>query len=327
VKKQALREGTVKLKSKFLRFNRSEGIKQMVKNERQDDNPSTKSGSKIVKRTSKLPDPSVLLKHGFIARAMVLASMPHSKPQETYFERKNGHYTLALQANQKIGLPYGPIPRLLFAWMTTEAVLTKDRTLVLGKSLAHFMRQLDIAPTGGRNGSITALKEQMKRLFSTMISCTYSNEERDAGVQMLLVDNYDLWWSPKDPEQIGLMDSTITLSEKFFEEITKSPVVFYMEALKALRKSPLALDIYLWLTYKNSYADSPTIISWESLQLQFGSEYQNNSRGKADFKAKFVASLKKVAVVYDDAKKLKVSKGGLKYFPGKPHVSKLGKAS
>jgi hypothetical protein len=279
----------------------------------------------VLKRYGKLLDPGAQLTHGFMARAMVLASMPHSKPEKTYFERKNGRYSLVLQANQKIGLPYGPIPRLLFAWITTEAVRTKERTLILGKTLAHFMRQLDIEPTGGRNGSITALREQMRRLFSTTISCTYSDEERDAGVQMLLVDKYDVWWTPKDPEQIGIMDSTITLSEKFFDEITRSPVVFYMEALKALRKSPMALDIYLWLTYKNSYSNSPTVISWEFLQLQFGAEYQENSRGKADFRAKFRAALKKVGVIYPDAKKLKASRDGIKYFPGEPHVPKLTK--
>jgi hypothetical protein len=281
------------------------------------------SMEKLLTQYGPLLDSEAKLTRGFISRAMVLASMPHSEPKDTYFERKNGHYTLAMQANQKIGLPYGSIPRLLFAWITTEAVKTKERTLVLGKSLSDFMRQLDIEPTGGKKGTITALNEQMKRLFSTTISCTYSDEERDAGLQMLLVDNYDLWWTPKDPGQLGLLNSTITLSEKFFNEVTKSPVVFYMEALKALRKSPMALDIYMWLTYKNSYSVKPVVISWESLQLQFGAGYPNNSRGKADFKQKFKEALEKVSVVYNDARKLKVLKNGLKYNPGLPHVPKL----
>jgi hypothetical protein len=281
------------------------------------------SNSKLATQYGALLDPSAELTHGFIARAMVLASMPHSEPKGAYFERKNGHYTLSMQANQKIGLPYGPIPRLLFAWITTEAVRTKQRTLVLGKSLTDFMRQLDLTPNGGPRGNITALKEQMKRLFSTMISCTYSDEERDAGVQMLLVDSYDLWWTPKSPEQLGLMDSTITLSEKFFEEITKSPVIFYMEALKALRKSPMALDIYMWLTYKNSYSRNPLTISWESLQLQFGAGYPNDAQGKADFKRKFKEALKKVSIIYEAAQKLQPVKTGLRYIPGEPHVPKL----
>jgi hypothetical protein len=292
---------------------------------------TTKTGSKPVKDSveklisqyGKLLDPGAKLTHGYIARAMVLASMPHSETSETYFKRENGNYKLSMTADPDIGLPYGSIPRIVFAWMTTEAVRKKSRELKLGKSLAEFMRQLDIEPTGGRNGSITALREQIKRLFATTISCTYSDDERDAGMRMLLVDEYDLWWEPKDPQQSGLWDSTITLSEKFFNEITRSPVVFYMEALKALRKSPLALDIYMWLTYKNSYSTNPIVISLESLMMQFGSGYPNDARGKADFKRKFNAALKKVSVAYPEAKKLKFTAKGLQYVPGHPHVPKL----
>jgi hypothetical protein len=278
---------------------------------------------KIAEQYGALLDPSAKLTRGFIARAMVLASMPHSEPKETFYTRENGHYKLTMVANPNIGLPYGPIPRLLFAWITTEAVRKKKRTLVLGKSLSAFMRQLDLEPKGGVRGTIRALKEQMIRLFSTTISCTYSDDDRAAGLQMLLVDSYDLWWTPKDPGQLGLQDSTIVLSEKFFTELTTSPVVFYMEALKALRKSPMALDIYMWLTYKNSYSRNEMLLSWESLQLQFGAGYPNDSQGKADFKRKFKEALKKVSLAYPEAQKLKALKEGLKYVPGEPHVPKL----
>jgi hypothetical protein len=270
-----------------------------------------------------LLEPGARLTHGYIARAMVLASMPHSEPKETYFERENGKYRLSMVADPKVGLPYGSIPRLLFAWMTTEAVRTKSRELKLGKSLSQFMRSLDIEPTGGQKGTIKALREQIRRLFATTISCTYSDEDHEAGLRMLLVDEYDLWWTPKDPGQYGLWESTITLSEKFFNEITRSPVIFYMEALKALRKSPMALDIYMWLTYKNSYSTKPVIISWESLQMQFGAGYPETSQGKANFKLKFREALKKVCIAYPDAKKLRVLRNGLEYIPGSPHVPKL----
>ena len=36
-------------------------------------------------------------------------------------------------------LPYGNIPRLLLAWVCTEAVRTQSRELVLGASLSAFM--------------------------------------------------------------------------------------------------------------------------------------------------------------------------------------------
>jgi Plasmid encoded RepA protein len=77
---------------------------------------------------------------GYMARALVQATMPHKRTEALFFERTNGNFTLAMSANAKVGLPYGTIPRLLVAWLTGEAVRTKERTLVLGPSLTAFMR-------------------------------------------------------------------------------------------------------------------------------------------------------------------------------------------
>ena len=261
---------------------------------------------------------------GFIARALVLATLPHSKPKESYFSRRNGDYTFSMVAHPDTGLPYGSIPRLLLIWITSEAVRTKSRKLYLGKSLADFMRALDILPTGGRKGTITALREQLKRLFSTSISCSYTDEKRDSRLNMFIIDSSDLWWSPiENIDHDGLWESSITLSERFFEEITKSPVVFLMDALKDLRKSPMALDIYTLLTYKNSYSKSPYLISWELLQIQLGASYPDTPQGRRDFKKKFKEGFKKVCEVYPEAAKCKITKDGLFYVPGATHVPKL----
>ena len=37
-------------------------------------------------------------------------------------------------------LPFGNLPRLLMAWVSTEAVRTQSGELVLGRSLSEFMR-------------------------------------------------------------------------------------------------------------------------------------------------------------------------------------------
>ena len=46
---------------------------------------------------------------GFLARAMVQATLPHKKVAGNEFERKNGAYTLHLLAPAKVGLPYGTV--------------------------------------------------------------------------------------------------------------------------------------------------------------------------------------------------------------------------
>lgn len=233
---------------------------------------------------------------GFMARSLVQATMPHRKAEGNEFKRTNGAFTLSMLAPSDIGLPYGSVPRILLAWLTTEAVKTKDREIVLGDSLSDFMRQLDMIPTGGRWGSITRLREQMTRLFSCFISCTYVDNNLTALKNIMVADKSTLWWEPKNPEQIQLFKSTVTLSQGFFDEVTQNPVPIDIRALKALQKSPLALDIYCWLTYRMSYLRSPVVIPWESLQMQFGADYGRTR----DFKAAFLDQLRRVKILYPE---------------------------
>ena len=58
-----------------------------------------------------------------------------------------------------------------------------------------------------------------------------------------------LWWDEKHPAQTTLWDSWIQLSEEFFEAITAAPVPVDVRALRALKRSPRALDLYAWATY------------------------------------------------------------------------------
>lgn len=252
---------------------------------------------------------------GYMARALVQATMPHKRNKGNEFIRHNGHFTLTMLAPSEIGLPYGTIPRLLIAWVTTEAVITKERELILGNSLSKFMQKLGLMPTGGRWGSITRLREQMKRLFSSMVSCYYSDEKINTEMGFRIADKHILWWDAKNPAQSGLWESSILLTHPFFEEITSSPVAIDMAALKALKRSPMALDIYCWLTYRMSYLRKVTEIPWQVLEIQFGADYQDIR----NFKLKFLQQLRKVLVVYREAK-VETGDRGLILKPSKTHV-------
>jgi hypothetical protein len=95
-----------------------------------------------------------------------------------------------------------------------------------------------------------------------------------------------------------------------------------MRALRALKRSPMALDIYCWLTYRTSYLKKPTQISWEGLQGQFGADYPRTGQGLRDFRKGFNHALVKVQAVYDGAK-ASASPSGLLLTPGRPHIPKL----
>lgn len=250
-------------------------------------------------------------------RSLVLATLPHSKRQDPFFVRKNGNFSLALVAHPDIGLPYGSLPRLLIAFLTTEAVRTNSRDIELGSSLSDFLIKLKEVPTGGQWGSITRVKDQTRRLFSTRISCSYTNDQFESGKNLDIVDSYDLWWHPSSPNQSSLFKSHVRLNEAFFKEVTQRPVPIDMRALMALKKSPMALDMYCWLTYRMSYLDRITVIHWDDLQAQVGSSY----RRTRDFKAKFIQHLNSVLAVYPSARVDFVEKG-LKLKPSSTHIPK-----
>ena len=260
---------------------------------------------------------------GFSARLLVQATLPHSEPsiaESSEFKRSNGFVTIRIQAREEFGFPYGTYPRLLLSWITTEAVRTKSTELELGESLRDFMTKLDLATTGGREGSIGRLRNHMQRLFTATVSATYQEAGRWVDVGFRPVEKAQLFWDPKSPDQSALWKSTIRLNQTFFEEITKRPVPLDMGALRVLAKgrSPMAIDIYAWLTYRYSYLHEPTHIPWALLKDQFGADYSE----ERFFKRKFLAQLTKVKELYADAK-FEVTPDGLRLFPSRPHVRLL----
>lgn len=254
---------------------------------------------------------------GYMARALVLATMPHRRREGPEFTRRNGKFTMSLLAPSHVGLPYGSVPRLLVAWVTTEAVRTRRRELVLGSTLSEFMRRMDLETNGGLTGRIRPLKEQMRRLFSSSVSCTYESDGKFAIETVNMVDSARLWWHPKSPEQACLWSSTLTLGERFFEEIVERPVPVDLRALRALRGSPLALDVYCWLTYRLSYTRKPLVVPWEALEAQFGSDYSETRY----FRRNFAQRLKAVCSVYPDAQ-VSLRPAGLHLRPSRTHVAK-----
>lgn len=257
-------------------------------------------------------------KLGYMARALAQATMPHSKTEGQQFTRVNGAYTLSIIAPIEIGLPYGTIPRLLIAWITTQAVKTRKREIILGSTLSNFMEQLGLTPSGGPWGSIRRLREQSCRLFSATVSCHYKDNNLRAGKGFLIADGYALWWDPKSPNQKCFWESNVTLTESFFNEIIEKPIPIHMDALKALKRSPMALDIYSWLTYRVSYLKQPVIIPWVTLQVQFGADYQDTR----NFKLRFLQQLKNVLIVYQKAK-VEAGDTGLILKPSKSHIPKI----
>lgn len=260
-------------------------------------------------------------KLGYMARALIQATLPHKATPGNEFHRENGFFSLTILAPSKVGLPYGSIPRLLLSWMTTEAVQTRSPVLEMGPTLSAFMGELGMVPRGGKRGEITRLKNQTERLFSSTVSCQYADDTSSQGSGFRIAKDYVLWWTPKAPDQVPLWKSTVTLSTDFYKEIIERPVPVDMGALKALKRSPMALDIYFWMTYRLSYLRKDTVIPWPLLQAQFGADYAQDGHGQRNFKVKFIQRLKNVQEIYEKARVFGMDRG-LVLRPSPPHVAK-----
>lgn len=258
---------------------------------------------------------------GFMARILVQVTMPHSRPSSDQVERRNGHLRLHMLAPSTVGLPYGAYPRLLLAWLSTEAVRTRSKEIELGDSMGAFMRRLDIPVSHGVKGTARGLRDQMQRLFTCAVGWIEDDGRSWSNFGIRPVEKSELWWDPKQPDQTELWRSHIVLNETFFKELVDRPVPIDMRALRALSKSPLALDIYSWLTYRMSYLEQDQLVPWELLELQFGADY---TRPRA-FKAAFVKRLKSVLEVYPTAR-VSPDAEGLILSPSPTHVPRLHRA-
>ena len=257
---------------------------------------------------------------GFMARLLALCSLPRTDPkQRLQYVRHNGPYSLHMTATGSAKLPYGNIPRLLLAWVCTEAVRTQSRELVLGASISAFMRELGLDSSSGAGRR--RLRDQMDRLFNATVSLTYEHEHGKQFVASRIADRGELWWDTKHPDQSSLWESTIRLGEEFFNEIIAHPVPLDMNILKTMKRSSLGLDLYLWITYRTFSLQRPMRLSWPRLYRQFGSNpaKASDTRTVDAFRTDCLRELKKIKGAWPSLH-YSTAKGVLMLSPSPPRI-------
>ena len=260
---------------------------------------------------------------GFMARLLVLCSLPRSNPgNRLQYKRVNGPFTLYMTASGGNKLPFGNLPRLILAWVCSEAVRTQSRVLVLGKSLSDFMRKLDVYSSSGEKH--TRLRNQMKRLFGCTVSMLYEDEHGEARVSSLVADHAEFWWNERKPDECSLWESKIELGEKFFNEIIRHPVPLDLNTLTALKRSSLGLDLYLWLVYRTFALRAPLRLTWRLLYSQFGAHPAKASDKETiqNFRRKVLRELKKIKLAWPELN-YSTAPGLLILHPSTPAIAPL----
>jgi len=182
----------------------------------------------------------------------------------------------------QLGLPYGPKPRLLLAYLNGEAIRKGSPEIEVERSLTAFVKAIGLDPKG-RN--IAAIKNQLSRLSASTIRLGYSREGESVTIKSDIISAFSLWF-PKDERQRVLWPSTVRLSNDYFQSLTKHAVPLHDQALAALSGSAMGLDVYCWLAQRLHRIErgQRVFIPWSQLKAQFGWHYDRMDNFKKVFR-------------------------------------------
>ena len=248
------------------------------------------------------PDPVLQQELGFVTSAMVFAALPHRAVKTGIYKRTDAMVTLSVMNDPEIGIPYGRYPRLLLAHICTLAKRTGERRILLGESQADFIRRLGLNPDGmGKRGQVSLVKNSAIQLFTAAIRWSERGDNKFNFKNVEVASQGSLIWTPH-ANAGGIANyqwqGFIDLSESFFNQCVKHSFPIDLNVVHSLRSS-VAIDIYIWLTYKMNVLSKPIKITWRQLKFQFGSEYSDDPIGIKNFRAKFSAQLKLVLEHYN----------------------------
>lgn len=220
-------------------------------------------------------------------------SLPYRNPGDTVrtWEHQQGLAHLLITAGQiwhselnawqPVGFPFGPKPRLILAYLSTQTIKTQRPVVAVGSSLTGFVRHLGLPTTGP---SIRTLKEQLARLAATDFRLGYSEGERSKTTKATLVTGIELWF-PKTNRRRVLWPTEVSLSLEYFESLLTHAVPLSEQAVAKLANNAMVFDVYTWL------AQHLHLVPWASLHDQFGQRYKNIRKFRQVFRESSLWSL------------------------------------
>ena len=191
----------------------------------------------------------------FLHSGLCQTSLPHSRPAENHiaWSRRSGRFSLIVQPGlmdtargvEYVGVPYGSKARLILIHLQTEGI--RSALVNLGASLSAFMRSLGLAVTGGKRGTIGAVREQALRIARCNFTMQWTGADGQGGERTIIadsriVDRLKLWRSEKE----GWCE-TVELSEKFHDHLREHAVPLDKRGIAHLAGNSLGLDLYALL--------------------------------------------------------------------------------
>lgn len=220
-------------------------------------------------------------------------------PEAHTYTRVSGRKKLEMTSSPTLGCPYGIYPRRLMVGIATRV---------------KQMQQNKIA-----DSHIVHLGDTPREAIRILLNADY-NVGGTAGKRFLdqfhrLINSHILWWTdtdykyryveydflkldrgePLSPEMekhllFRVKGLTLILGQHFHADCLRAaPIDYGIFDKLAAKGGCLAVDIYLWLTFKawllkNTRRVEMDALSWDSLSIQFGGTYESLRNFRKEFK-------------------------------------------
>jgi len=216
---------------------------------------------------------------------------------------------------EPLAVPSGTLARLLLIDWQTEAYETNSREIYLGKNPNVLLTRMGMS----RGGPVSRkLADQIERLATCTISFQFGSDQRAVVVNERIVEAYS-YVGGMDPrtKRHARMIEKVVLSEAFYRELRRHPVLVDRAALTDIQNSPRAIDLYLWLAFRLHALKDETSVSWTALWRQFGSEFKTLKSFRAEFQEPFALAM----AAYRQAK-VRITDRGLLLAPSPPPIQR-----
>ena len=255
---------------------------------------------------------------GYSYSAWCLAGLPHRDLPagkdwliETDFARLLVRPGVRLRDDnsvEQIGVPFGTYARLLLIDWQTEALAQGSRVIHMGRSASAVVGRLGVNRGGASNLKVV---QQLERLATCSMDFAFGNDKRGVIINQRLVEGFE-YASERDARtrQTMRLVEKVILSQSFYDELRRHPVLVDRSALHHLTTSPMAIDIYCWLAFRLHSLEKETPIGWDKLWRQFGT----NVGLLRNFKQQFLGPFYLALSAYGQAR-VRVTERGLMLSP------------
>jgi len=258
---------------------------------------------------------------GITHAGFALTSLPHKRIEDGLWRREGYRTTLLVEAGRDrkggtMGVPYGSIARLILLYLQTEAVRRNSPEIELGRSMKSWMSRMNLT-TGGRTYQLVT--EQARRISACRLTFFTDRENGIEGRHNgAFVQDAISFAGVCDDDQPSLWQDRVRLDPGFWRSLQEHPVPVREEAIRAIGTRSLAIDVYIWLSYRLHSLLRSTPVTWTALHAQFGAGF----RLARQIKPTFLEALGLALAVYPEAG-VDVSKDGIVLHPSPPAVPRM----